>query len=90
MVLAIQHSGSPLIFQADSSTALSILSRSAYSHLADEIKFYIEVREFVPRKTSRDQNRVAHQLANYSHTEAYTAGWMHSGPPCCEELVSRM
>lgn len=62
MVLAIQHSGSPLIFQADSSTALSVLSgetlsRSAYSHLADEIKFYIEVREFVPRKTSRNQNR---------------------------------
>ncbi|XBH77105.1 hypothetical protein VPH35_103632 [Triticum aestivum] len=94
MALAIQHSDCPVIVQSDSSNALAILSsdnlsRSAYGHLAAEIKAHLVVRKFVPLKVSRCQNRVAHQLAHYSRTEACTAVWLNSVPPWCEELVSR-
>lgn len=74
MALAIQHTDEPVLIQSDSSElALSILSRnmltrSAYGHLAAKINALMEVREFVPQKISREQNRVADRTANYSRT----------------------
>ncbi|VAI26233.1 hypothetical protein VPH35_087562 [Triticum aestivum] len=92
MALACQHTKLPVYVQSDSSEALSILSsdsltRSAYGHLAMEIKFLLEGREFMPQKLTRSQNRIAHCLANYSRTESCTAVWLQRGPPCIEGLL---
>ena len=59
MALAIQHSNFPMVVQSDSVNALAIiagdtLSRSAYGHLAAEIRENMAVREFVPLKISRE------------------------------------
>ena len=74
MALAIEHSEAPVILQSDSSEALSCLAtdalqRSAYGQLVREIKHLSGIREFVPQKLSRVQNRVVDRLANYSRTE---------------------
>uniref|UniRef100_A0A453JVB5 RNase H type-1 domain-containing protein n=1 Tax=Aegilops tauschii subsp. strangulata TaxID=200361 RepID=A0A453JVB5_AEGTS len=87
MALAIQHSDLPVIVQSDSSEALASLSsnastRSAYGHLVLEIKELMSIREFVPLKICRSQNRVA----NYSRSERATAVWLRSVPPCIEGL----
>uniref|UniRef100_A0A452XM36 RNase H type-1 domain-containing protein n=1 Tax=Aegilops tauschii subsp. strangulata TaxID=200361 RepID=A0A452XM36_AEGTS len=82
--LAIQHSNFPVVVQSDSVNALAILagdtlSRSAYGHSSAGIRENMAVGEFVPlMMISREQNRVAHQLAFYSRTEACT---------CCLEIV---
>ena len=94
MALANQHSDMPVIVQSDSSNALATiegdtLSWSADGHLAAEIKALMVDREFVPLKVSRDQNRVAHQLALYSHTNACTAVWLTSSSPFCEDMLAR-
>ncbi|KAI4983222.1 hypothetical protein ZWY2020_023714 [Hordeum vulgare] len=94
MALALQHSDMPVIVQSDSSNALATIegdawSRSAYGHLIEEIKSFMVDREFIPLKNSRDQNRVTHQLAHYSRTNACTAVWLNSSPPLCEDLLSR-
>ncbi|XBI69345.1 hypothetical protein VPH35_048430 [Triticum aestivum] len=92
MALVLQHSNLPDIVQSDSSEALSSLTgdglvRSAYGHLVDEIKELMKDREFIPQKLSRDQNKVADRLANYSRLECTTAVWLHLGPPCIEDLL---
>ena len=91
MVLALQHSNLPVIVQSDSSEALSSLIgdglvHSAYGHLVAEIKELMKNREFIPQKLSRDQNRVADRLANYSHSERATVVWLRSDPPCIEDV----
>uniref|UniRef100_A0A8I6YAV8 RNase H type-1 domain-containing protein n=1 Tax=Hordeum vulgare subsp. vulgare TaxID=112509 RepID=A0A8I6YAV8_HORVV len=65
MALDLEHSDMPVIVQSDSSNALATIeddawSRSAYGHIAEEIKTLIVDREFIPLKISRDHNRVAH------------------------------
>ncbi|KAI4986693.1 hypothetical protein ZWY2020_019323 [Hordeum vulgare] len=92
--LALQHSDMSVIVHSDSSNALAIIegdawSRSAYGHLADEIKTLMVDKEFVPLEISRDQNRVAHELAHYSRTNACIAVWLNSNPPFCEDLFSQ-
>ena len=74
MLLAIQNFSLPIIVQSDSSEALSYLSvdglvRSTYGHLVAEIKELMRERVFIPSKLTRDQNRVADDLANYSRIE---------------------
>ena len=90
MALAIEHSDMSIIVQSDSTNALATiegdtLCRSAYRHLAAEIKALMVDREFVPLKVSKDQNSVAHQLAHYSRTNACTAVWLNLSPPLCED-----
>ncbi|KAM3297367.1 hypothetical protein ACQJBY_039309 [Aegilops geniculata] len=92
MALALQHCTGPIVVQSDSSEALGAmtgesLSRSAYGHLVAEIRHHMGVREFIPSKIRREQNRVAHRLALYSRTESTTAVWLRSVPPCIKELV---
>ncbi|KAF7010083.1 hypothetical protein CFC21_024549 [Triticum aestivum] len=92
MMLALQQSNIPVIVQSNSGEALSTLTRdglvhSAYGHLVAEIKELMKDREFIPRKLSRDQNRVADSLANYSRLECTTAVWLHLGPQCIEDLL---
>ena len=92
MALAAQYSDVPIIVQSDSSEALASLtgdnlSRSAYGHLVAEIKHLMVLREFIPQKIKREQNRVADRLALYSRTESTTAVWLDRGPSCIEELV---
>ncbi|KAI5022264.1 hypothetical protein ZWY2020_058994 [Hordeum vulgare] len=82
MALALQHSA-----LANCALTGDSLSRSAYGHLVLEIKRHLQDREFVPSKLKREQNRVAHRLALYSHTESTTAVWLGRSPPCIEELV---
>uniref|UniRef100_A0A8I6XS42 RNase H type-1 domain-containing protein n=1 Tax=Hordeum vulgare subsp. vulgare TaxID=112509 RepID=A0A8I6XS42_HORVV len=94
MALALQHSDMPVIVQSDSSNALAIIegdawARSAYGHLAEEIKTLMVDREFIPLKISRDHNRVAHLLVHYSRTNACTAVWLNSSPSFCDDLLSR-
>ncbi|VAH89364.1 hypothetical protein VPH35_065224 [Triticum aestivum] len=94
MALAIEHSDMSIIVQSDSTSALATiegdtLCRSAYGHLAAEIKAFMVDREFLPLKISRDQNKVAHQLALYSRTNACTAVWLNSSLPFYEDLLSR-
>ncbi|KAF7014227.1 hypothetical protein CFC21_028244 [Triticum aestivum] len=91
MALAIEHSTAPVILQSDFSEALSCLAtealqRLAYGHLVLEIKYLSGIREFIPQKLSRVQNRVADRLANYSRTERATALWLGSVPPCIEDV----
>ncbi|XBI33242.1 hypothetical protein VPH35_056591 [Triticum aestivum] len=91
MALAIEHSEAPVFLQSDSSEALSCLAtdalqRSAYGHLVKETKYLSGIREFIPQKLSRVQNRVADRLANYSRTERATAVWLGSIPPCIEDI----
>lgn len=93
MALALQHCTNPIVVQSDSSLALGAmtgesLSRSAYGHLIAEIRHHMGVREFIPTKIRREQNRVAHRLALYSRTESTTVVWLRSVLPCIEELVS--
>lgn len=64
------------------------LDRSAYGHLIEEIKDLMVVREFIPTKNSRDQNRVADCVAKFGRTECNTACWLHKGHPCIVELLS--
>lgn len=71
MALVCQHTELPIYVQSDSSEALSILSgdsltRSVHGHLAMEIKFLMEGREYIPQKLTRSENRIADCLANYS------------------------
>ncbi|KAI5017928.1 hypothetical protein ZWY2020_042816 [Hordeum vulgare] len=92
MALALQYCPLPVVVPSDSSVDLQAmtgasLSRSDYGHLVEEIQHHMEVREFVPSKIKREQNRVAHQLALYSRTEFTTAVWLGRSPPCIEELV---
>ena len=49
--------------------ATEALQRSAYGHLVMEIKYLSGIREFIPQKLSRVQNRVAGRLAKYSRTD---------------------
>ncbi|KAM3259854.1 hypothetical protein ACQJBY_051256 [Aegilops geniculata] len=91
MSLAIEHSEAPVILQSDSSEALlclatDALQRSAYGQLVMEIKHLSGIREFVPQKLSRVQNRVADRLAYYSRTERAIAVWLGSIPPCIEDV----
>ncbi|XBI69344.1 hypothetical protein VPH35_048421 [Triticum aestivum] len=92
MALVLEHSNLLDIVQSDSSEALSSLTRdglvrSAYGHLVAEIKELMKDQEFIPQKLSRDQNKVADRLANYSRLECTTAVWLHLGPPCTEDLL---
>ncbi|XBH61860.1 hypothetical protein VPH35_116231 [Triticum aestivum] len=91
MALAIEHSNAPVILQSDSSEVLSCLAtealqRSAYGQLVLDIKYLSGIREFIPQKLSRVQNRVADCLANYSRTKRATAVWLGSIPPCIEDV----
>lgn len=63
MALAIHHTYLSVIVQFDSSMALSVraddyLDRSAYDHLALEIKALLVDRELISQKLHRGQNRV--------------------------------
>lgn len=53
------------------------LDRSTYGHLVAQIKGLVENRVFIPVKVSRDQNKVAHCLANYGRSEDSTACWLN-------------
>ena len=91
MALAIEHTTLPVVVQSDSSEALSVLSskslmKSAYGQLILEIKELMSNREFVQQKIHRSQNNIADRLANYSRSERATAVWLHSVPPCIEDL----
>ena len=92
--LAIQQSNRPVQLQSDCLAALSALSndsldRSAYGHLLAEIKGLLENRVFVRVKVSRDQNKVAHCLANYGRSGDSTVCWLNQSPPFISELVAK-
>ena len=92
--LAIQRSNRPVQLQSDCLAALSSLfndslDRSTYGHLLAEIKGLLENRVFVRVKVSRDQNKVAHCLANYGRSGDSTACWLNQSPPFISELVAK-
>ena len=47
-----------------------------YGRLVAEIKAHMLIREFVPQKLTREQNRITDRLALYSRDEQATAMWL--------------
>ena len=91
--LAIEHSQATIVLQSDCAVALKMLGdgsldRSAYGHLVSEIKSFLNDRVVIPVKILREQNRVAHCLANFGRCGDSTACWLGHPPPCISKLVA--
>lgn len=92
MTLAMQWTDLPMVVQSDYSVAFSALTDgsmdcSLYGHLIYPIRRLMEGREFVPLKLARDQNRVAHCLANHGRSGGSTTCRLRQRPDCITELV---
>ncbi|KAI4995370.1 hypothetical protein ZWY2020_035273 [Hordeum vulgare] len=90
--LATEHSHATIILQSDCAVALKMLAdvssnRPAYGHLMSEIKNYMSNRVVIPVKILREQNKVAHCLANFDRCDDSTACWLGRPPPCISSLV---
>ncbi|KAI4996654.1 hypothetical protein ZWY2020_051574 [Hordeum vulgare] len=91
--LATEHSQATIILQSDCVVALKMIAdvssnRSAYGHLVSEIKNYMSNGVVIPVKILREQNRVAHCLANFGRYGDSTACWLGRPPPCVSSLVA--
>ncbi|KAI5005452.1 hypothetical protein ZWY2020_032695 [Hordeum vulgare] len=91
--LATTHSTLPVVVQSDCADALKMINgdtfdRSAYGLLVSEIKSFLLDREVSLLKISREQNRVAHCLANFGRNGDSTACWIGRPPPCITMLVA--
>ncbi|KAE8813400.1 retrotransposon unclassified [Hordeum vulgare] len=91
--LAFIHASSPVVLQSDSAMALNMIAtagydRSLYGVLVVEIKNLLWNREVTLCKISREQNRVAHCLANFGRSGDSTACWLGRPPPCVTMLVA--
>ncbi|KAI5010323.1 hypothetical protein ZWY2020_012460 [Hordeum vulgare] len=91
--LAVVHSQFPVVLQFDCAVALKMIAtdsfdRSAYGSLVSEIRRYLMERVVIPFKISREQNRVAHCLANYGRCGDSTACWLGQPPPYITKLVA--
>ncbi|KAE8812230.1 retrotransposon unclassified [Hordeum vulgare] len=92
--LATEHSQATIILQSDCVVPLKMLAdvssnRSAYGHLVSEIKNYMSNRVVIPVKILREQNRVAHCLANFGRCGDSIACWLGRPPPCISSLVAK-
>uniref|UniRef100_A0ACD5VPB5 Uncharacterized protein n=1 Tax=Avena sativa TaxID=4498 RepID=A0ACD5VPB5_AVESA len=90
--LAHQWSDDPIVIQSDSALALAAVrdktcNRSVHGHLYEEVKRLINLRDVILVKLKRDQNRVAHSLANLGRIGGSTACWVHHSPDCITELM---
>ncbi|KAE8813793.1 hypothetical protein D1007_08983 [Hordeum vulgare] len=91
--LATEHSQATIILQSDCDEALKMIADassniSAYGHLVSDIREYMNIRAIVPVKILREQNRVAHCLANFGICGDSTACWLGRPPPCIRSLVA--
>ncbi|KAE8805115.1 hypothetical protein D1007_18858 [Hordeum vulgare] len=91
--LAFIHASSPVVLQSDSAMAINMIAtagydRSLYGVLVVEIKNLLLNREVTLCKISREQNRVAHCLANFGRSGDSTACWLGRPPPCVTMLVA--
>ncbi|KAE8787456.1 retrotransposon unclassified [Hordeum vulgare] len=91
--LATEHSQATIILQSDRDEALKMIAdassnRSTYGHLVSDIREYMNIRAIVPVKILREQNRVAHCLANFGRCGDSTACWLGRPPPCIRSLVA--
>ncbi|KAE8808730.1 Protein roadkill [Hordeum vulgare] len=91
--LAFIHASLPVVLQSDSAVALKMIAtcnfdRSPYGVLVIEIKSLLLNREVSFLKISREQNRVAHCLANFGRSGDSTACWLGRPPPCIIMLVA--
>jgi hypothetical protein len=92
LVLAHQWSDGPIILQTDCANILAAVKKnkrncSAYSHLVEEVKRLISLREVKLTKITRDQNRVAHSLANLGRTGGSTVCLVHQYPDDIAQLL---
>jgi hypothetical protein len=93
LALAHQWFELPVFIQTDCAEAITAMkwctrkNRSAYGHLIDEIKHLLNIRDNVLMKIERDQNRIAHCLANIGRTGGSTNCWVRHIPVCISELV---
>jgi hypothetical protein len=62
-------------------------NKSVYGHLLEEVKRLISLREASCVKITRDQNRVAHSLANLGRTGGSTDCWVRHTPDTISHLV---
>jgi hypothetical protein len=58
----------------------------AFIHLAEEVKRLISLREVKLTKITRDQNRVAHSLANLGRTKESMVCLVHQYPDDIAQL----
>ncbi|XBJ12984.1 hypothetical protein VPH35_017406 [Triticum aestivum] len=91
--LVVEHSNATILLQSDCVVALKMLfddsfNRSASGHLVSEIKSYLSDRVVIPVKIIREQNRVAHCLANFGRCGDSTACWLGHPPPFIINLVT--
>jgi hypothetical protein len=92
LALAYEWSELPIIIQSDCVVALSALkesgrNRTVYGQLFDEVKRLMNLREIILVKLDRDQNRVAHSLANLGRGGDCTACWVRFAPECVSQLL---
>jgi hypothetical protein len=92
LALAYEWSELPIIIQSDCVVALSALkesgrNRTVYGQLFDEVKRLMNLQEIILVKLDRDQNRVAHSLANLGRGGDCTACWVRSAPECVSQLL---
>ncbi|KAE8768090.1 hypothetical protein D1007_60483 [Hordeum vulgare] len=91
--LATTHSPLPVVLQSDYAVALKMITidtfdRSAYGLLVSDIKSFLLDREVSILKISREQDIVAHCLANFGRSGDSTACWLGRPPPCITMLVA--
>jgi hypothetical protein len=92
VTLALEWSNEPLIIQSDCANVLSFLkdpgkNRTCYGHLINEVKRLLSGQVFKLQKISRDQNRVADRLANYSRAGVSVACMLNHAPDCITQLL---
>ncbi|XBI03314.1 hypothetical protein VPH35_131747 [Triticum aestivum] len=91
--LAVEHSQATILLQSDCVVALKMLGdvsldRSAYGHLVSEFKRYLNDRVVIHVEILREQNRVAHCLANFGRSGDSTSCWLDHSPLCISKLVA--
>jgi ribonuclease HI len=92
LALAHMWSEEPIIIQTDCALVVSAVrednrNKSVYGHLFEEVKRLISLREASCVKITRDQNRVAHSLANLGRTGGSTDCWVRHTPDTISHLV---
>ena len=82
-----------MIMKSDCSSFLAALGnqridRSIHASLVQDVKMIMTMLENVCRvKVTREQNRVAHELALHARRVCSSAVWLGSVPSCIEHVV---
>jgi len=93
LLLAHHWCNGPVIMESDCSSCLAALGnqridRSIHASLVQDVKMIMTMLENVCLvKVTREQNRVAHELAQHARRVCSSAVWLGSVPSCIEHVV---